>query len=68
VSKYHKMVVSRHLSLKYGSFASLTHLREDHAFDMDSEWWDRPAYEPCPRRRSGLLGDAEYDYNADPYP
>jgi hypothetical protein len=35
---------------------------------MDSEWWDRLAYEPCPRRRSGLLGDAEYDYNTDLYP
>jgi hypothetical protein len=35
---------------------------------MDSEWWDHPAYKPCLRRRSGLLGDAEYDYNADPYP
>jgi hypothetical protein len=32
---------------------------------MDSEWWDYPAYEPCPRRRSGLLGDEEYDYSAD---
>jgi hypothetical protein len=35
---------------------------------MDSKWWDRPAYEPCPRRRSSLLGDAEYDYDTDPYP
>jgi hypothetical protein len=35
---------------------------------MDSEWWDRPAYDPCPRRRSGLLGDIEYDYDVDPYP
>jgi hypothetical protein len=43
-------------------------LRDDPAFDMDSEWWDRLAYEPCLRRRSGLLGDAEYDYDADPYP
>jgi hypothetical protein len=43
-------------------------LREHPAFDMDSESWDRPAYEPCPRRQSGLLGDAEYDYDADPYP
>jgi hypothetical protein len=40
------------------------------AFDMDSEWWGRPAYEPCPRHRSGLLGNAEYDYDYDvvPYP
>jgi hypothetical protein len=29
---------------------------------VDSEWWDQPAYESCPRRRSGLLGDEEYDY------
>jgi hypothetical protein len=43
-------------------------LREDPAFAMDSEWWDRPAYDPCPRRRSGLLGDEEYDYAADIYP
>jgi hypothetical protein len=43
-------------------------LRDDPAFDMDSKWWDRPAYEPCPRRRSSLLGDAEYDYDTDPYP
>jgi hypothetical protein len=43
-------------------------LWDDPAFDMDSEWWGRPAYEPCPRRRSGLLGDAEYDYDTDPYP
>jgi hypothetical protein len=42
-------------------------LREDPAFTMDSKWWDRPAYEPCPRRRSGLLSDAEYDYAAVPY-
>jgi hypothetical protein len=35
---------------------------------MDSELWDRPAYEPCSRRRSGLIGDAEYDYDADLYP
>jgi hypothetical protein len=35
---------------------------------MDSKWWDRPAYKPCPKRRSGLLGDAKYDYDADPYP
>jgi hypothetical protein len=35
---------------------------------MYSEWWDCPSYEPCPRRRSGLLGDAEYDYDADPHP
>jgi hypothetical protein len=40
----------------------------DPAFDKDSEWWDRLTYEPCPRRRSGLLGDAEYDYAADPQP
>jgi hypothetical protein len=33
-------------------------LRDDPAFDMDSECWDRPAYEPFPRRRSGLLDDA----------
>jgi hypothetical protein len=38
------------------------------AFSVDSEWWDRPAYESCPRRRSGQLGNAEYDYAADPYP
>jgi hypothetical protein len=43
-------------------------LREDPAFAMDSEWWDRPAYEPCPRRRSGLLSNAEYDYAAKVYP
>jgi hypothetical protein len=43
-------------------------LREHPAFDMDSKWWDRPAYEPCPRHRSGLLGDAEYDYVVAPYP
>jgi hypothetical protein len=30
---------------------------------MDSERWDRPAYEPCLRRRSSLLGDEEYDYD-----
>jgi hypothetical protein len=42
-------------------------LRDDPAFDMDSEWWDRPAYEPCLRRRLGLLLDTEYDYDADPY-
>jgi hypothetical protein len=35
---------------------------------VDSEWWDRPAYEPCLRRRSGQLGNAEYDYAVDPYP
>jgi hypothetical protein len=35
---------------------------------MGSERWDRPAYKPCPRRWSGLLGDAEYDYDADPHP
>jgi hypothetical protein len=46
----------------------LLDLRDDPAFDMDSEWWDRPAYEPCPRCRSGLLGDVEYDYDTDPYP
>jgi hypothetical protein len=34
---------------------------------MDSKWWDRPAYESCLRRQSGLLGDAEYSYDADPY-
>jgi hypothetical protein len=43
-------------------------LHEDPVFTMDSEWWDHLAYEPCPRRQSGLLGDAEYDYDADPYP
>jgi hypothetical protein len=43
-------------------------LREYLAFAMDSEWWYCPAYEPGPRRRSGLLGDAEYDYAAVPYP
>jgi hypothetical protein len=36
-------------------------LRDDPAFDMDSEWWDHPTDEPCPRRRSGILGDVEYD-------
>jgi hypothetical protein len=35
---------------------------------MDSEWWDRPAYEPCLRRRSGLLDDDEYDYDVAPPP
>jgi hypothetical protein len=39
-------------------------LQEDPTFVMDSEWWDRPAYEPCMRHHSGLLGDEEYDYNA----
>jgi hypothetical protein len=43
-------------------------LREDTAFTLDSEWWDRPTYEPYPRRRSGLLGDAKYDYAAEVYP
>jgi hypothetical protein len=43
-------------------------LREDHAFDMDSEWWDHPSYEPCLSRRSGLLSDVEYDYDVVPYP
>jgi hypothetical protein len=43
-------------------------LRDDPAFDMDSEWWDHPAYEPCLRRRSGLLSHAEYDYAVVPYP
>jgi hypothetical protein len=27
-----------------------------------------PAYEHCPRRRSGLLGYAEYDYASEVYP
>jgi hypothetical protein len=45
-----------------------SNLRDDPAFDMDSECWEHPANEPCPRRRSGLLDDAEYDYDADPYP
>jgi hypothetical protein len=45
----------------------LTDLCEDSAFAMDSEWWDRPAYEPYPRRRLGLIGDAEYDYTAKVY-
>jgi hypothetical protein len=31
---------------------------------MDSAWWDRLVYRPCPRHRSGLLGDEEYDYDA----
>jgi hypothetical protein len=31
-------------------------LHEDPAFTMDSAWWDHPAYKPCPRRWSGLLG------------
>jgi hypothetical protein len=43
-------------------------LREDPVFAMDSEWWDCPAYEPCLRRRSGLLGNAEYDYASEVYP
>jgi hypothetical protein len=34
---------------------------------MDSEWWDRPAYEPCLRHRSGLLGDVEYEYVVEVY-
>jgi hypothetical protein len=34
---------------------------------MVSEWWDRPAYEPCPRHRSRLLDDEEYDYAAEVY-
>jgi hypothetical protein len=29
---------------------------------MDYSWWDCPAYEPFPRRHSGLLNDDEYDY------
>jgi hypothetical protein len=36
-------------------------LREDPTFTEDSEWSYRPAYEPCPGHRSGLLGDEEYD-------
>jgi hypothetical protein len=35
-------------------------LCEDPTFAMDSEWWDRSAYKPYLRRRSGLLGDKEY--------
>jgi hypothetical protein len=31
---------------------------------MDSEWWDKPAYEACTRLRSGILGDDEYEYDA----
>jgi hypothetical protein len=27
---------------------------------MDSTWWDRPAYDPCLRRCSGLLCVDEY--------
>jgi hypothetical protein len=46
----------------------LLDLREDPAFGMDSEWWDCPTYEPCLRRRLSLLGNGEYDYDADPYP
>jgi hypothetical protein len=42
-------------------------LHEDPTFTMDSEWWDRPAYEPFPRRRSRLLDDEEYDYTAEVY-
>jgi hypothetical protein len=38
--------------------------RQDPAFAMDFEWRDRPAYEPCPRRRSGLRDEEEYDYDA----
>jgi hypothetical protein len=34
-------------------------LHKDPRFAMDSEWWDHPAYEPCPRRWSGLLGNAD---------
>jgi hypothetical protein len=39
-------------------------LCEDSAFAMDFEWWVYPTYEPCPRHRSSLLGDEEYDYGA----
>jgi hypothetical protein len=42
--------------------------REDPAFAMDLKWWDHPAYEHCPRCRSGLLSDAEYDYAVEVYP
>jgi hypothetical protein len=45
-----------------------TDLCEDLAFTMDSEWWDRPANEPYPRHRFGLLSDAQYDYAAKVYP
>jgi hypothetical protein len=39
-------------------------LLQDLAFAMDSKWWDMRTYELCQRRRSGLLGDEEYDYDA----
>jgi hypothetical protein len=42
-------------------------LREDPTITMDSAWWDHPAYDPCLRRRLGLLGDTEY-YAAEVYP
>jgi hypothetical protein len=42
-------------------------LRENPTFNMDSEWWDRPTYKPCPRRRPRLLDDEEYDYAAKVY-
>jgi hypothetical protein len=45
----------------------LPDLWDDSAFDIDLEWWDYPAYEPCPRCRSGLLDDTEYDYDTDPH-
>jgi hypothetical protein len=38
-------------------------LRQDPAFSIDSEWWDRPAYESCSRRCSGLLGNNKYNYD-----
>jgi hypothetical protein len=30
---------------------------------MDSEWWDKPAYEACTRIRSGILDDDKYEYD-----
>jgi hypothetical protein len=38
-------------------------LREGPTFSMDLAWWYPPAYEPYPRRHSGLLG---YDDDALP--
>jgi hypothetical protein len=38
-------------------------LHEDLTFIVESEWWDRPTYKPCLRRRSSLLSDEEYDYS-----
>jgi hypothetical protein len=47
--------------------ATIPHdLQEDPTFSMDSIWWNRPAYKPCPRFRSCRFGDDEYHYDAPP--